>query len=210
MSSRPTHVQELTPWTRASYQGFCDASPWGVVWFPISLPLSPIVWYWKWPLDIRNNLVTAYNPKGTITISDLELLVIFMHFLTLEQAVPTLHHQIQAIWCDNIPVVAWVYKFRTSTYHLASHILMAIAKQLHKNHAGLLSVDHISGIYNILADCTLESTQLTQLISCNFSHTNTHPHRDTSGYCSNSTTNFYQRSLLNYERRHRQGQRGST
>ena len=76
-----------------------------------------------------------------------------MQFLVLEQAVPTLQHQSPAIWCDNIPAVAWIYKFRTSTSHLASHILLALATRLHKNQTGLLSVDHISGIYNTLADC---------------------------------------------------------
>jgi hypothetical protein len=133
MSSRPTHVRELTPRTTASYQGLRDASSWGVggVWFPGFLTLAPLVWYWECPLDVRNNLVTANNPNGTISISDLELMGILMQFLVLEQAVPTLQHQSPAIWCDNNPAVAWFYKFRTIISHLAPHILLAIATILH-------------------------------------------------------------------------------
>ena len=76
-----------------------------------------------------------------------------MHWLALEQDVGTkLHHQSPAIWCDNLPAVAWTYKFRTSTSQIAASILRALATQLHVCQAGTLSVDHISGVYNVMAD----------------------------------------------------------
>ena len=155
MRSRPTHVRELTPRHRPQYRGLVDASKWGVggVWFPGSDPLAPFVWFFEWPEAIRNALCTAQNPTGSLTISDLELMGVFMHWLALEQAVGTkLHHQSPAIWCDNLPAVAWTYKFRTSTSQIAANILRALATRLHVCQAGTLSVDHISGVYNVMAD----------------------------------------------------------
>jgi hypothetical protein len=41
---------------------------------------------------------------------------------------------------------------QTSTSPIASQILRALAVRLQHNHTGLLAIDHISGIYNIMAD----------------------------------------------------------
>jgi hypothetical protein len=72
----------------------------------------------------------------------------------LEQAVDTktLRHNSIAIWCDNLPAVAWTYKFRTSTSPIAAQILRALAVRLHKNQTANLLVEHISGIFNNMAD----------------------------------------------------------
>jgi hypothetical protein len=45
-----------------------------------------------------------------------------------------------------------MYKFRTSTSLVAAQTLRALAVRLHTNRAALLSVEHISGIYNTMAD----------------------------------------------------------
>ena len=155
--SRPTHVQELVEHT-PSYRGFVDASKWGVggVWFSGSHNIEPMVWFEPWPDDIKAQFCSSSNPKGTITISDLELAGIFFHFLALEAHVTrigkTLKHQSIAIWCDNLPAVAWTYKFRTATSLIAARILRALAIRLHATHSALLNVQHISGIYNTMAD----------------------------------------------------------
>jgi hypothetical protein len=57
-----------------------------------------------------------------------------------------------SIWCDNLPVVAWMYKFRSSTSLVAAQILRALTVRLHTNRAALLSADHISRIYNNMAN----------------------------------------------------------
>ena len=156
MSSRPSNVCELIRHKRPAYQGMVDASKWGVggVWFSGTKQLMPFVWFFQWPREISEQLCTDENLNGSITISDLELIGIFMHWLALEQAVgkDNLKHQSPTIWCDNIPAVSWVYKFRSNVSTLAANILRAFATRLHYCHAGLLSVDHISGIFNILAD----------------------------------------------------------
>lgn len=155
LGQRPTHVNELVL-HKASYQGFVDASKWGVggVWFGGTNQISPIVWFWEWPTEVRNNLVTSSNRKGRLTISDLELMGILLHWLVLEASVDndTLTHSSIAIWCDNLPAVSWIYKMRTSTSPVASRILRALAVRLQHQQSGLLAIDHISGIYNIMAD----------------------------------------------------------
>jgi hypothetical protein len=74
--------------------------------------------------------------------------------LVLEHVVDTstLRDASVSIWCDNLPAVAWMYKFRRSTSLVAARILRALAVRLHTNQAALLSVKHISGIYNTMAD----------------------------------------------------------
>ena len=152
---RPTHVAELIEHPPA-YQGFVDASKWGVggVWFGGTKPLIPIVWFFEWPQDIRDQFCSASNKSGRLTISDLELTGILLQWLVLEHIVDpvTLRDASVSIWCDNLPAVAWMYKFRTSTSPIAARILRALAVRLHENRAALMSVEHISGIYNKMAD----------------------------------------------------------
>ena len=157
MSSRPTHAKELIE-HKPSYQGLVDASKWGVggVWFGGTSTLEPFVWYIPWPQDIRDELCTSENRNGSLAISDLELMGIFMHFLALEAKLNRmgrdLVHATVAIWCDNLPAVTWTYKFRTSTSAVASRILRALAVRLHVTRSALMSVDHISGVYNVMTD----------------------------------------------------------
>ena len=120
-------------------------------------------------------LCTDQNPEGKITICDLELLGILMHWLALEQAVSKeeLKHQNPSILCDNLATVLWIYKFKSNTSPLAGNILRVLATRLHKCQAGLLGVDHISGIYNIMADVasqkrTIDLTIFLQLFTEKF------------------------------------------
>ena len=102
MANRPTHVNELVE-HKPAYQGLVDASKWGVggIWFGGTHPLKPFVWYIPWSDVIRNELCSASNPSGSITISDLELMGIFMHFLAIESRMAhsrsSLKHQSLAI-----------------------------------------------------------------------------------------------------------------
>ena len=155
MRHRPTHVHELTSRHLPQYRGLVDASKWDVegVWLPVSAPLAPFVFYFQWPDTIKKELASSQHRSGAISISDLELMRIIMHWLALEQAVDTaLKHQSPVIWCDNLPAVTWLYKFRTSTSTISGAILRAFATRLHSCHTGTLSVDHISGVYNNMAD----------------------------------------------------------
>ena len=155
--TRPTHVNELVEHT-PTYRGFVDAAKWGVggVWFGGTRTLQPFVWFLPWPTAVRDQFCSSTNKTGAITISDLELMGIFLHFLALEEYTKwtsqPLKHQSVAIWCDNLPAVAWTYKFRTATSQVAARILRAFAVRLHATHSALLNIQHISGSYNIMAD----------------------------------------------------------
>jgi hypothetical protein len=110
------------------------------------------MWFYKWPQDIRDQFCSSANKTGTLTISDLELTGILLHWLVLEHVVePATLRNASSVWCDNLPAVAWMYKFRTSMSIVAARILQALAVRLHTNRAALLSVEHISGIYNKMA-----------------------------------------------------------
>ena len=156
MRSRPSHVNELIMQEENAYRGLVDASKWGCggVWFSGTQNLAPFVWYIQWPAAIHKLLCTAEHKNGTITISDLELLGIFLQWLALEIAVgkANLKQQSPAVWCDNISAVAWTRKLRSSTSQIAGGILRAFATRLHSCEASLLAVDHLSGTFNIMSD----------------------------------------------------------
>lgn len=157
LMSRPTHVKELIE-HKPAFRGFVDAAKWGVggVWFGGTKPMEPTVWFFPWPETIQNAIITDDNPKGTITISDLELAGVLLHFMVLEQLTLSqpgaLRHQTPAIWCDNLSAVAWIYKFRASTSPCASRLLRALAGRLRTHQTALINAQHINGRYNILAD----------------------------------------------------------
>jgi len=90
LASRPTHVKELIQQKKASYEGWVDASYWGVggVWFPAEEELEPFVWFVQWPDEIQQRLISDDNPNGSISISDLELAGILLEFLVLKDALP--------------------------------------------------------------------------------------------------------------------------
>jgi hypothetical protein len=184
-----------------------DALKWGVggVWFSSTKQLIPIVWFYEWPQDIRDQFCSSSNKTGTLTISDLELTGILLHWLVLKHIVDiaTLRNASVSIWCDNLPAVAWMYKFRTSTSLVAARILRALDVRLHTNRAALLSVEHISGIYNKMADVHHDATVSTAQFSSQISLLCSHPHRANSGRCSSSATRLHQKSLRNCSKSNR-------
>jgi hypothetical protein len=106
LGQRLTHVKELVLHA-ATYQHFVDASEWGAggVWFGGTKHLSPIVWFWEWPKEVQDNLVSSTNRSGLLTISDIKFMGILLHWLVLEASVDktTLGHTSIAIWCNNLP-----------------------------------------------------------------------------------------------------------
>ena len=155
MRSRPSHANELIMQETNAFRGLVDASGWGCggVWFSGTKNLTPIVWYYRWNAEVCEQLCTAENPEGPITISDLKLCGIFIQWLVLEQAVglEPLKHQSPAIWCDNISAVSWTRKLRSNISPLAGSILRAFATHLHTCESSMVAVDHISGTFNILS-----------------------------------------------------------
>ena len=78
---RPTRIAELFP-LLYSAKGYHYTSGLGAVGSLFSSPylvpwegfdMWPLLWCFKWPLEIIDRLVTEVNPQGTITGSDLEI-----------------------------------------------------------------------------------------------------------------------------------------
>jgi hypothetical protein len=161
--------------------------------------MIPIVWFLEWPQEIWHQFCSSANKTGQLTISDLELTFILLQWLVLEQAVgtKTLKHNSIAIWCDNLPAVAWTYKFRTSTSPIAARILRALAVRLHKNQTALLSVEHISGIFNNMADVASRKHNTDRKHFLTDFSARFHPRRTPAGRCFSSATKLRQKSILN-------------
>jgi hypothetical protein len=102
---------------------------WRGVLFGGRKQVIPIVWFYEWSQTIRDRFWSATDKTGSLLISDLELTGTLLQWLVFEHLVAplTLRDTSDSIWCDNLPAVAWMYKFRTSLF-----------------------VKHISGIYNTM------------------------------------------------------------
>ena len=113
VASRPTSVKELVP-QLPNFVGYVDASKQGVggVWVNGSEQLQhQWVWRLEWSDTIKNNLVSASNPKGTISINDLEMAGILLAWLVLEQVAENqLTYKHVGIFCDNMSTVMWSSK----------------------------------------------------------------------------------------------------
>ena len=87
LTTTPTSILRLVP-DKPHYIGYVDASKEAVggVWTNglKQLP-QQYVWRIKWPKDIQNNLVSRSNPKGKISINDLEMVGVLLAWLILEK-----------------------------------------------------------------------------------------------------------------------------
>ena len=68
---RPTHVAEIVP-QDPSYLGATDAAKVGMGGVHYDEEGNPYVWRAAFPAEVQSKLVSADNPTGTITNSDLE------------------------------------------------------------------------------------------------------------------------------------------
>ena len=116
---RPTHVNELVP-KNITDVCYVDASGRGAggVWFSTIGDYCPTVWRLEWPQSI----ISTNNPKGTITNSDLELGGIILAWLVQEN-LRTLQHKTTAVFCDNVPAVAWATKLASKKSLIAGRLV---------------------------------------------------------------------------------------
>ncbi len=161
MTERPTHVRELVP-DAPDYIGYVDACKSGVggVWLGGTKELKqPVVWHMPWPKDIQEALISADNPTGTLTINDLEMAGVLLHWLVLERIVPhcNLHHTHIGIFCDNRSTVSWSYKLRSKASVVAQHLLRALSLRQHHHRSSPLMCAPIAGNDNRMADVASRS-----------------------------------------------------
>jgi hypothetical protein len=149
---RPTRLQELVP-TSPAYVGASDACQHGMggVWFHTTDSTQPpLVWRQPFPPPVGQALVTASNPRGAVSISDLELTAMLAHKDMLAR-----HADIRerTIWMvtDNRAALSWSDKGASTSIAARSYLLRYNA--LHQRQHRYVAVhNHIAGVANVMAD----------------------------------------------------------
>ena len=88
--------------------------------------IDPVIWQVEWPDDIKAALVTRDNQNRTISMSNLEMVGLLLHYLVLEQLVALQHEHVRA-FCDNTPTVSWSAKLASKQSRIAGRLLRALA-----------------------------------------------------------------------------------
>ena len=152
LAIRPTQLQELVP-TYPSDIGASDACQRGMggIWFDALNPTSaPIVWRQRFPACIAAALVTADNPKGVLSISDLELTGMLAHLdiLTQDRDVTA-----RTLWvnADNRAAVAWTTK-GSSTSTAARSYLLRFGSLHQRTYRYIVRAHYMPGPVNVMAD----------------------------------------------------------
>jgi hypothetical protein len=98
LGDRPTRIAELIP-QDPSVIGTTDASGQGmggVAFLNTPLGLRPILWRHRYPKHIQSRLITFDNPRGSLSIGDLELSATVCHHDVITTAVDAREHTIHS------------------------------------------------------------------------------------------------------------------
>ena len=171
LNSRPTRIAELIP-LQAAAVGHHDASGAGAggVWFPADhlvpragFTQQPLLWRFEWPPHIRDQLITADNPTGTISISDFELAGGLLHLEALAQAFDVRERTVLSK-TDNLATLYWQRKASSTTDRVPAYLLRNFG--IHQRfHRYVPRHDYLSGGSNPLAD---DASRLFHLSDSNF------------------------------------------
>jgi hypothetical protein len=158
METQPTSVLQLVT-DYPAYIGYSDSCGIGTggTWSSGLISLEPFLWKYEWPEDVKNQLCTATNPNGTLTMNDLELAGMVLNIFALECNVPDLAYKHIASFCDNTSAVAWAQKLRTSKSKVAARLLRILSLRLHARRASSLLPMNIAGEDNDMADVVSRS-----------------------------------------------------
>ena len=146
MARNPTSVFQLVS-EYPDYIGYVDACKLGTggIWTSGLKPLHPTFWQVEWPGDIQDHLIRDENPKGDITINDLELSGQVLHWMVLEHLQVPLRHTHIVIFCDNTSAVVWAHKLRTSESKISGRLLRFLGLRIHAAEDSHLLPMHIPG-----------------------------------------------------------------
>jgi len=155
LARHPTAIQSLVP-NPPTFLGAVDASSAGLggVWMPSPLAprhATPFVFRLPFPTSVQHRLVSATNPSGDITNSDLELAALIVGAAVLQQTYPTRHSSLLCA-SDNASAVSWLLKGSTSSTAARAFLLRWLAS-LTRNSTFELSPVFAAGHTNTLADC---------------------------------------------------------
>jgi hypothetical protein len=130
LSTTPTPIQSLVP-DPPAFLGVVDASGDGIggAWLPTPQSPStarPIIFHVPFPDHIRNRLVSASNPTGTITNSDMELAALITGAAILRDIYPGPHTAL-TFASDNSSAVTWLVKGSPSSNAARAFLLRCLA-----------------------------------------------------------------------------------
>jgi hypothetical protein len=147
VTEEPTPCKELV-------NAWPDASGHGVGWVIVGelQACIPTVFRVQWPQDIRDNLVSLVNPKGTITNSDLEMAGLLMLWLVMEEVCGLEAASHVALFSDNSPTVHWVRRMAARGSRVAGELLRALALRMKVKKVSPLTPLHIEGKLNAMTD----------------------------------------------------------
>jgi hypothetical protein len=158
VANHPTKCIRLIPgWP--DYMGFCDACKYGTggIWLSGKLGIDPTIWRIEWPPEITQRLVSRSNPKGDLTINDLEMAGLLLHYLVLEELVPTLENKRAAAWCDNTSTVSWARRLSCKRSFVGQRLLRALVIRHVATRSTPLAPWSIAGANNKMADLASRS-----------------------------------------------------
>jgi len=149
----PTLCRDLVA-SWPDYIGIVDASSHGVGGVVLGelSGLPPTVFRVQWPRDVTDALVSVQNPRGLLSISDLEMAGILLLWLCLEGITKNIAHKHIAFFSDNSPTVSWVDRLASRKSRVAARLVRALALRLNLHRACPLTPVHIPGVENALAD----------------------------------------------------------
>ena len=114
--------------------------------------IGHVVWRVEFPQDVQDDLCTNENPKGKITMNDLELAGVVLGWLVLEKLVPDLRFKHVGMNCDNTTAVSWTNKYRTAKSIPAARLLRLLSLRMHRRKVCPMLVISIAGDDNDMAD----------------------------------------------------------
>ncbi len=165
LSLQPTHVSDLVQ-DMPHYVGYHNVATEGAggVWFLLVDDMPPQVWWTEFPVDIATDVILDDNPEGKITNSDLKLAVeVFAVGIVLEKALQVKHAPLGTL-CNNTPTISWIDQMASkSKSPTAGRLLRGLAIMLFANHAGPLTMIHVPGVDNLMADIASRPTKAQKL-----------------------------------------------
>jgi hypothetical protein len=151
LGSRPTRWGEIVAST-PTFLGTVDASGMGMggTWLSSNDTMPPLLWRFSFDDNITRRLVSADNPTGNLTNSDLEQLALACHPDILTTTVDVREQTICTL-SDNIAAISREQRGSTSTDAPAAYLCRNSA--LHQRaFRYLLLVDYLPGPLNTMAD----------------------------------------------------------
>jgi hypothetical protein len=153
VANRPTKLEQLVPgWPH--FVGFCDACKHGAggIWLSGKDDIHPTVWRFRWPPS-----VVELFTSGALTVNDLEMGGLLLHYLVLEQITETLVHKHAAAWCDNTSTVSWARRLSSSKSLAGQRLVRALSIRHLITCSSPLAPWSIAGSNNNMADLASRS-----------------------------------------------------